>query len=123
MYCWRQRPVKSLSKTVHVGKVYKFVTGHVFELISLCYVQGNFDSRQAPASQQMVSNANDIVCIVLCCCRLTDLIYRKILEVIEPLLKSLVYVWSDQEITSKLEQTTNFVNTKQWNKYVEFQGV
>ena len=40
-------------------------------------------------------------------------------------MKSLVYVRSDQEpeITSKLEQTTNFVCTKQWNKYVEFQGV
>ena len=45
MYCRRQRPVKNLPTIVHVGKVYKFVAGHVFEHISLCYVQDNFDSR------------------------------------------------------------------------------
>ena len=50
------------------------------------------------------------------------MIYRKLLEVIKPLLKSLVYVRSDQEITSKLKKTTNSISTKRWNKQVKFQG-
>ena len=68
----------------------------------------------------------------MCCrCPLTDWMYRKQLEVIEPLLKSLVYVLSDKEITIKLEQTTNYVkleqttnyvHSRQYSTYVEFQG-
>ena len=58
----------------------------------------------------------------MCCYPLTDWMYRKQLEVIEALLKSLVYVRSDKDIATKLEQTTNFVNGKHWSKYIEFQG-
>ena len=58
----------------------------------------------------------------MCCYPLTDWMYRKQLEVIEALLKSLVYVRSDKDIATKLEQTTNFVNGKHWSTYIEFQG-
>ena len=47
---------------------------------------------------------------------------RQQLEMIQTLLKNLVYVRSDSQIKSTLDQTTTYINSKNLAKYCEFQA-
>ena len=50
------------------------------------------------------------------------MISRKSQELIEQLLKHLVYVRSDQDITVPIEAANNFITVKKWNEYCTFQS-
>ena len=47
---------------------------------------------------------------------------RQQLEIIQTLLKNLVYVQSDSQIKSTLDQTTTYINSMNLAKYCEYQG-
>ena len=46
---------------------------------------------------------------------------RKQLEILEPLLKHLVYVRSDSQSKLSLEQTMSYINSKNFAQYCEYQ--
>ena len=45
-----------------------------------------------------------------------------LVEFIEPLLRTMVYVRSDSSIATKLDATPTYIYAKIWHKYIQFQA-